>query len=84
MALELAVRLSHPMAGNIIEFGVYKGNSTRFIRDVLTKLEHGQVIGQRKKIFACDSFKGLPEQFEGLPTGAPCLCPPGHSGSGDR
>src|SRR5262245_5088672 len=76
MVLELAVRLSHHVAGNIIEFGVYYGISTRIIRESLSRCERDQVGGGRKKVFACDSFKGLPEKFEKLEIGALACDPP--------
>ena len=40
--------------GNIIEFGTYKGQTTVFIAKALEK------IHSHKKIFACDTFEGIP------------------------
>lgn len=69
LVLELAVRAAHLIPGNIVEFGVAEGHSTRVLRRALTRCERGQVLGQRKKLFACDSFKGLAEKFENAEVG---------------
>jgi hypothetical protein len=74
--LDLAVRTAHPIPGHIIEFGVARGTSTRVLRASLTRCERGQISGARKKIFACDSFKGLPEKFETLTVGSLACNPP--------
>ena len=76
LVLDFAVRAAHSVEGNIIEFGVASGTSTRVLRASLTRLERGQIIGRRKRIFACDSFQGLSEQFEALPPGALACEPP--------
>lgn len=76
MVLELAMRLSYPVKGNIIEFGVADGYSTRTLRRVLSRLEFAQVSGARKRIFACDSFKGLREKFENAEVGTFACAPP--------
>lgn len=76
LVLDLAVRTAHPVAGNIIEFGVADGNSTRALRASLTRCERGQMTGTRKRIFACDSFKGLPEKYETLAPGTFACAPP--------
>jgi len=70
MALQLCVRLAMRVPGNIVEFGVASGASTRVIRRTLLKersiwLRHFD----RKKIFALDSFEGLRESFENAPAG---------------
>src|SRR5258706_9776488 len=67
--LELAVSLSRPISGHIIEFGVYKGYSTRVMRDELWRARIWERRQRRKRIYACDSFEGLPEAYEHLPAG---------------
>jgi hypothetical protein len=67
--LELAVQLSRPVRGNIVEFGVWKGYSTRVIRDELWRAGLWEPAQRRKKIYACDSFRGLPGQYEHLAPG---------------
>lgn len=70
MLLEMCVRLSLRVPGNIVEFGVAEGGSTRVIRRSLRRFgspwfaRHG-----RKTIFALDSFEGLPEAFENAGVG---------------
>ncbi len=76
IVLEIAVRLAHRIPGNIIEFGVGSGDSTRIVRRVLRRCTRGQLLGPRKRIFACDSFKGLPERFENAEIGAFACDPP--------
>jgi hypothetical protein len=76
VVLDIAVRLSHSIAGNIVEFGVADGESTRAIQAALVECERGQSEGRRKQIFGCDSFKGLPEPFERLEIGAFACAPP--------
>lgn len=71
LALEMCVRLSVRVPGNIVEFGVADGASTRIIRRTLRwhplawLAPHG-----RKTIFALDSFEGLREQYENAPVGS--------------
>src|SRR5260370_24508215 len=67
--LELAVQLARPVAGHIIEFGVWKGHSIRLIRDELWRLRVWDGAQRRKRIYACDSFEGLPAAYERLPAG---------------
>lgn len=67
--LELSVQLSRSIPGHIIEFGVWKGYSTRVIRGELARSKRWDARQRRKKIFACDSFKGLPEGYENLRAG---------------
>ena len=67
MIIEMATRLSYQIPGNIIEFGVADGGSTRIIRRVASKCERKF---PRKQIFACDSFEGLREKFENLEVGS--------------
>jgi len=74
--LDLAVRLAHPVAGDIIEFGVWEGESARAIRASLDRCEQESPGLPRKHVFACDSFKGLPERFEQLEVGAFACDPP--------
>ncbi len=66
--LELSVALSARVPGHIIEFGVAHGDSTRILRRALGPSD--------KRIFACDSFQGLPEKFENLDVGAFACKPP--------
>jgi hypothetical protein len=76
LVLEIAVRLAHRVPGNIVEFGVFGGGSTRVLRRTLRRLQRGQILGPRKEIFACDSFLGLPERYENLDVGAFAAAPP--------
>lgn len=76
LILEIATRLAYRVRGNIIEFGAANGDSTRVLRRTLHRLQRGQIVGPRKKIFACDSFKGLPEKYENLSVGAFACAPP--------
>ena len=68
--IDLAVRLAYPIAGDIVEFGVWEGQSTRDILESLRRCERDQPAGTGKRIFACDSFKGLSEKFENMEVGA--------------
>src|SRR5262249_14591992 len=74
--LEIVEQLSQRVDDNRVEFGVAEGHSTRIIRRVLTQLERDQVGGRHKKIFACDSFKGLTEKFENAEVGTFACEPP--------
>lgn len=76
LVIEFAVRLASRIPGHIIEFGVYRGESTRTLRRALRQRQRGQLLGPRKEIFACDSFKGLPERYENLDVGAFACAPP--------
>jgi hypothetical protein len=76
LVLEVATRLAYRVPGNIIEFGVAEGHSTRVIRRTLSRLQRRQIMGPRKAIFACDSFEGLPEEYENLGVGAFACAPP--------
>jgi Macrocin-O-methyltransferase (TylF) len=76
LVIEIATRLAYRVPGNIIEFGMFKGRSTRVLRRALHQLQRGQLLGPRKEIFACDSFKGLPEKYENLGVGAFACAPP--------
>lgn len=67
--LELSVQLARPVPGHIIEFGVWKGYSTRVIRDELLQCSIWERAQRRKRIYACDSFEGLPESYEHLKAG---------------
>jgi predicted O-methyltransferase YrrM len=67
--VRLAVQIARPVSGNIIEFGTWKGHSTRTIRDELWMSQIWDRGQRGKRIFACDSFEGLPEAYEGLPAG---------------
>jgi hypothetical protein len=76
VVLELAVRLSHWVPGNIVEFGVWRGTSTRVLRRSLSQCKFAEFGGPPKKIYACDSFEGLPEKYEKLEPGAFKLAKP--------
>lgn len=67
--LELAVSLARPVPGHIVEFGTWKGYSTRVIRDELWQAKIWDRAQRRKRIYACDSFEGLAEQYEHLAAG---------------
>jgi predicted O-methyltransferase YrrM len=66
--LRTCVELSKEVPGNIIEFGVADGGSTRVIARTAR--------GSGKKIFACDSFEGLPEAYENAAVGTFACDPP--------
>ncbi|WP_322761613.1 TylF/MycF/NovP-related O-methyltransferase [Frankia sp. Cr2] len=67
--LELAVQIARPVPGNIVEFGVWKGASTRVIRDELLRCSRWDRAQRRKRIYACDSFEGLPTGYENIAKG---------------
>lgn len=67
--LSLAVAVSRPVPGHIIEFGTWKGSSTRVIRDELWQSRIWDRRQRSKRIYACDSFKGLAEDYEHLKKG---------------
>ena len=67
--LELAVQISRPVPGHIMEFGSYQGYSARILRDELWRTRIWEPRQSRKRIYACDSFEGLPESYEHLPAG---------------
>ena len=67
--LEMSVRLALRVPGNIVEFGVASGDSTRVIQRTLRACPRFNP-NRRKTIFALDSFEGLSERFENLPVGA--------------
>lgn len=68
-ALELAVALSRPVPGHIVEFGTFNGASTRVIRDELWRSRVWERKQRGKRIYACDSFQGLAEDYEHLEAG---------------
>lgn len=76
VVLELAVRLSHWVPGNIMEFGVWRGTSTRILRRTLSRCRLAEFGGPPKKIYACDSFEGLPEKYEKVEVGSFALAAP--------
>lgn len=67
--LKLAVQLARPVTGHIIEFGVWKGHSVRAMRDELWRSAVWDRGQWQKRIYACDSFEGLPEDYEHLAAG---------------
>ena len=74
--LELVVRLSYRIPGNIVEFGVAEGGSTRVIRRTASTCERVFPSSAKKEIYACDSFKGLRERFENAEVGTFATKPP--------
>jgi len=76
MVLQFAMRLAYRVPGNIVEFGVFEGQSTRALRQIRRRIQLGQILGPRKEIFACDSFEGLPESYENQGVGAFACAPP--------
>lgn len=76
VVLEMAVRLSYQVPGNIIEFGVAEGGSTRLIRRVATECDKRYPPEAKKRIYACDSFEGLPEKYENAEVGTFATEPP--------
>jgi predicted O-methyltransferase YrrM len=58
IVLEMAARLANWVPGAIVEFGVAAGDSTRVLRQISTK-----------RIYALDSFEGLPEKYENAEVG---------------
>lgn len=68
--LAMSVLLSVRVPGNIVEFGVAQGLSTRAIRRTLRWHPRAWLSPHRKKtIFALDSFEGLRERFENAEVG---------------
>jgi predicted O-methyltransferase YrrM len=74
--LRLAVRSAVRVPGNVIEFGVAQGASTRVLRSELRRLRRQQPKIGSRRLFACDSFRGLPEHFETLAPGTFACEPP--------
>jgi Macrocin-O-methyltransferase (TylF) len=67
--LRLAVRSAVRVPGNVVEFGVAGGASTRVLDSELRHVFDQQPHLGLRTLFACDSFEGLPERFENLPPG---------------
>lgn len=68
--LEMSTLLAVRVPGNIVEFGVARGHSTRAIRRTLRWHPRAWMSPHRRKtIFALDSFEGLPEHFENADVG---------------
>jgi len=65
--LQLCVAMSAALPGHIMEFGVAEGASTRTLR---------RAAASKKRVFACDSFKGLREKFENAEVGTFACEPP--------
>lgn len=78
--LRMVVGLAYEIPGHIMEFGVAEGASTRVIRREADKMEKHFDNNGKKQIFACDSFQGLQETYEGLEVGAFACEPPKISG----
>ena len=69
--LALAVHIARPIPGHMVAraFGVRKGDSMRVIRDELWRSAIWDRKQRRKRIYACDSFAGLPSDYENLRAG---------------
>lgn len=76
VVLETAVRLSHWTPGHIMEFGVWRGSSTRILQRTLRQCQLAEFGGPHKRVYACDSFEGLPEKYEKLEPGVFKTKPP--------
>ena len=76
LVLQFAMRLAYRVPGNIVEFGVFEGESTRALRQIRHRMQLGQILGPRKEIYACDSFQGLPDRYENQGVGAFACAPP--------
>jgi hypothetical protein len=78
LVLEMCVGLSLRVPGNIIEFGVAHGGSTRVIRQALSRFSHSceDFEFHHKQIFALDSFEGLRERYENVEAGHFACDPP--------
>ena len=69
--LAACVKLALRVPGHIMEFGVADGASTRVIRRAVKQARWNFLLPERhKRIYACDSFEGLPEKFENAGVGA--------------
>ena len=66
----MVVQMAYSIPGQIMEFGVAQGNSTRVIRRTLSRCESVWHESPKKKIYACDSFEGLQERYENAEVGA--------------
>jgi predicted O-methyltransferase YrrM len=68
--LEICMHLAMRVPGHVMEFGVATGASTRIIRRALNRARMNPFLPhRRKKIYACDSFEGLREDFENAKAG---------------
>jgi predicted O-methyltransferase YrrM len=74
--LRLAVRSAVRAPGNVIEFGVAEGASTRVLRSELRRLRRQRPEIGSRRLFACDSFRGLPQPYETLAAGTFACEPP--------
>ncbi len=74
--LRAVVPMAYKVPGNIVEFGVANGESTRVIRRTANKMEKVYGSEAKKRIFACDSFEGLPEKYENADVGTFACEPP--------
>ncbi len=65
MFLLQCIKETEKLEGDIIEFGSYKGGNVIMIAKFL------QQIGSKKKVYACDTFEGIPndDNFVGNPKG---------------
>ncbi len=71
-----AVEVSYRVPGHIMEFGVADGGSTRVIRRTASRMERYYGGAAKKRIYACDSFEGLPEPYENAKVGDFACDPP--------
>jgi hypothetical protein len=68
--LSMCVRASTRVPGNIVEFGVASGESTRVIRRALRGFGPSWLASfGKKRICAFDSFEGLREKYENVEIG---------------
>ena len=74
--LRTAVEACYKVPGNIVEFGVASGDSTRVIVKTMRRLEKAGTAVPPKTLYACDSFEGMPETYEGLEVGDFACKPP--------
>jgi hypothetical protein len=74
--LRTAVEAAYEVPGNIVEFGVASGDSTRTIVKTMRRLERADAGRPPKTVYACDSFEGMPEKYENLEIGEFACKPP--------
>src|SRR4029453_2957557 len=67
--IDLAVPPARPVPGHIIEFGVWKGDSIRVIRDELWRSAIWDRAQRQKRIYAAVSLAGRPDDSEHFPAG---------------
>jgi hypothetical protein len=75
LVLEMCTRLALRVPGNVMEFGVYNGDSTLVIAKTLRRFAAAS-IEPRRRFWALDSFEGLPESYENAVVGTFACEPP--------